>query len=132
MRSLTLLCCCLSVEGLDELLEISLEALADFGMLEGNFAVCLHDAELVAHVVTDSVDVMSELGARGDLVAYDFDGIRYDMTCSGVGFSMILWQLIARPSRGVTSSEQYIEMSSSGTSLTPTTPLPYFSYALHS
>ena len=24
-------------------------------------------------------DVMSELGARGDLVAYDFDGIRYDM-----------------------------------------------------
>ena len=22
---------------------------------------------------------MSELGARGDLVAYDFDGIRYDM-----------------------------------------------------
>ena len=58
MRSFTWLCCCL-VEGLDELFEISLEALADFGMLEGNFAVCLHDAELVAHIVTDSVEVIS-------------------------------------------------------------------------
>ena len=45
-----LYCPILSVEGLDELLEVSLEAVAYLGMLEGNLTVCLHDAELVAHV----------------------------------------------------------------------------------
>ena len=76
MRSLTLLCCCLSVEGLDELLEISLEALADFGMLEGNFAVCLHDAELVAHVVTDSVEIISNEVASCAELAHDVGQIK--------------------------------------------------------
>lgn len=76
MRSLTLLCCCLSVEGLDKLLEISLEALADFGMLEGNFAVCLHDAELVAHVVTDSVEIISNEIASCAELAHDVGQIK--------------------------------------------------------
>ena len=76
MRSLTLLCCCLSVEGLDKLFEISLEALADFGMLEGNFAVCLHDAELVAHVLTDSVEIISNEIASCAELAHDVGQIK--------------------------------------------------------
>lgn len=75
MRSFTWLCCCL-VEGLDELFEISLEALADFGMLEGNFAVCLHDAELVAHIVTDSVEVISNEVASCAELAHDVGQIK--------------------------------------------------------
>ena len=75
MRSFTWLCCCL-VESLDELFEISLEALADFGMLEGNFAVCLHDAELVAHIVTDSVEVISNEVASCAELAHDVGQIK--------------------------------------------------------
>ena len=44
-----------------------------FGMLEKGLTDIKPGEELFL------TDVMSELGARGDLVAYDFDGIRYDM-----------------------------------------------------
>lgn len=44
-----------------------------FGMLEKGLTTVKPGEELYL------TDVMSELGARGDLVAYDFDGIRYDM-----------------------------------------------------
>ena len=40
--------------------DISLEILADFVVAECNLAVSLHNAELVAHIVTDAVEIESK------------------------------------------------------------------------
>ena len=97
-------CTILFSESFDKLFEVSLEAFADLGMIEGDLAVGLHDAELIAHIVSLAVEVISKQLASGAELAHNVGQVKL-LT---IGFSIILWQFIAlvSPSMGETPRVQ--------------------------
>lgn len=70
-------CTILFSESFDKLFEVSLEAFADLGMIEGDLAVSLHNAELIAHIISLAVEVISKQLASGAELAHNVGQVKF-------------------------------------------------------
>ena len=77
-------CTILFSEGFDKLFEVSLEAFADLGMVKGDLAVSLHNAELIAHIISLAVEVISKQLASGAELAHNVGQVKF-LTLGSLG-----------------------------------------------